>query len=490
MKNSYLDRVGELIDNKRARVQILTELEAHIADKTDYYLELGYSREEAESKAAEEMGDPEEAAVSLNALQSVKWYKKPFNIIVIALILLVLVLSAPLRDSLNYGSFLHDINHSLIKDVLSLALFVGLALVIALSYKRKNKFTAVASAVFCLLLLLLPLLWRLMYSAGLVDELASRSFPIDILYGFSAMSAVFAPMYFSLVTLFTKNPFGLVDSVLTPTAFPYSIRTIYTALSYLTILFFLVWSLIVVIKIIRSERCLKSKSFNKSHRVFRTAAICVSSAAAVVMLISSVFACLKIPEYNAKSRDMIDFITEYEPSDTKADVLKRADSYGFNLERVSDAGDDNGFLQVYSYYFGNCSVSYFADCFDDEEDFEFSTGNIMSYSVDFSGSIQPISESSITVGKNAFDSLKPNETTLGDFKHDGDFYKARSVTAFTDGRVQFFYSVENLDSLWVIEFENGVLIKNESMNFENETYENETEPPVDELPTVNNPLFD
>ena len=471
MKNSYLDRVGELIDNKRARVQILTELEAHIADKTDYYLELGYSREEAESKAAEEMGDPEEAAVSLNALQSVKWYKKPFNIIVIALILLVLVLSAPLRDSLNYGSFLHDINHSLIKDVLSLALFVGLALVIALSYKRKNKFTAVASAVFCLLLLLLPLLWRLMYSAGLVDELASRSFPIDILYGFSAMSAVFAPMYYSLVTLFTKNPFGLVDSVLTPTAFPYSIRTIYTALSYLTILFFLVWSLIVVIKIIRSERCLKSKSFDKSHRVFRTAAICVSSAAAVVMLISSVFACLKIPEYNAKSRDMIDFITEYEPSDTKADVLKRADSYGFNLERVSDAGDDNGFLQVYSYYFGNCSVSYFADCFDDEEDFEFSTGNIMSYSVDFSGSIQPISESSITVGKNAFDSLKPNETTLEDFKHDGDFYKARSVTAFTDGRVQFFYS-------------------NESMNFENETYENETEPPVDELPTVNNPLFD
>ena len=457
MKNSYLDRVGELIDNKRARVQILTA---------------------------------EEAAVSLNALQSVKWYKKPFNIIVIALILLVLVLSAPLRDSLNYGSFLHDINHSLIKDVLSLALFVGLALVIALSYKRKNKFTAVASAVFCLLLLLLPLLWRLMYSAGLVDELASRSFPIDILYGFSAMSAVFAPMYYSLVTLFTKNPFGLVDSVLTPTAFPYSIRTIYTALSYLTILFFLVWSLIVVIKIIRSERCLKSKSFDKSHRVFRTAAICVSSAAAVVMLISSVFACLKIPEYNAKSRDMIDFITEYEPSDTKADVLKRADSYGFNLERVSDAGDDNGFLQVYSYYFGNCSVSYFADCFDDEEDFEFSTGNIMSYSVDFSGSIQPISESSITVGKNAFDSLKPNETTLGDFKHDGDFYKARSVTAFTDGRVQFYYSVENLDSLWVIEFENGVLIKNESMNFENETFENETEPPVDELPTVNNPLFD
>ena len=464
MKNSYLDRVGELIDNKRARVQILTELEAHIADKTDYYLELGYSREEAESKATEQMGDPEEAAVSLNALQSVKWYKKPFNIIVIALILLVLVLSAPLRDSLNYGSFLHDINHSLIKDVLSLALFVGLALVIALSYKRKNKFTAVASAVFCLLLLLLPLLWRLMYSAGLVDELSSRSFPIDILYGFSAMSAVFAPMYYSLVTLFTKNPFGLVDSVLTPTAFPHSIRTIYTALSYLTILFFLVWSLIVVIKIIRSERCLKSKSFDKSHRVFRTAAICVFSAAAVVMLISSVFACLKIPEYNAKSRDMIDFITEYEPSDTKADVLKRADSYGFNLERVSDAGDDNGFLQVYSYYFGNCSVSYFADCFDDEEDFEFSTGNIMSYSVDFSGSIQPISESSITVGKNAFDSLKPNET--------------------------IYYSVENLDSLWVIEFENGVLIKNESMNFENETYENETEPPVDELPTVNNPLFD
>ena len=55
MKNSYLEKVENYIKNKSAKKQILSELEAHIEDKTDYYLDIGYEREEAEQKALEEM---------------------------------------------------------------------------------------------------------------------------------------------------------------------------------------------------------------------------------------------------------------------------------------------------------------------------------------------------------------------------------------------------------------------------------------------------
>ena len=67
MQNNFIDRVWILIENKTARESITAELESHILDKADYYEEIGYSKEVAMQKAIEEMGNPDDTAVPLNA---------------------------------------------------------------------------------------------------------------------------------------------------------------------------------------------------------------------------------------------------------------------------------------------------------------------------------------------------------------------------------------------------------------------------------------
>ena len=49
MKNKFLEKVAEQIEDERSRELITAELESHLLDKIDYYIDIGYSREEAES---------------------------------------------------------------------------------------------------------------------------------------------------------------------------------------------------------------------------------------------------------------------------------------------------------------------------------------------------------------------------------------------------------------------------------------------------------
>ena len=49
MKNKFLEKVAEQIEDERSRELITAELESHLLDKIDYYVDIGYSREEAES---------------------------------------------------------------------------------------------------------------------------------------------------------------------------------------------------------------------------------------------------------------------------------------------------------------------------------------------------------------------------------------------------------------------------------------------------------
>ena len=70
MKNKFLDKVAEQIEDERSRELITAELESHLLDKIDYYVDIGYSKEEAEKRATEEMGNPDDTAVPLNALHN------------------------------------------------------------------------------------------------------------------------------------------------------------------------------------------------------------------------------------------------------------------------------------------------------------------------------------------------------------------------------------------------------------------------------------
>ena len=47
MKNKFLDKVAEQIEDELSRELITSELESHLLDKIDYYVDIGYSKEEA-----------------------------------------------------------------------------------------------------------------------------------------------------------------------------------------------------------------------------------------------------------------------------------------------------------------------------------------------------------------------------------------------------------------------------------------------------------
>ena len=48
MTNGFIEKVAEQISDKHSRKLITAELESHLLDKIDYYVDIGYSKEEAE----------------------------------------------------------------------------------------------------------------------------------------------------------------------------------------------------------------------------------------------------------------------------------------------------------------------------------------------------------------------------------------------------------------------------------------------------------
>lgn len=58
-KDEYVVKAVSKIQNENAKFEVSYELESHIADRIEYYEEIGYDEETAAQKAVEHMGDPE-----------------------------------------------------------------------------------------------------------------------------------------------------------------------------------------------------------------------------------------------------------------------------------------------------------------------------------------------------------------------------------------------------------------------------------------------
>lgn len=69
-KDEYINEVTALIKNKTVRNDVKKELEAHIDDRTQYYLDAGYDEEISVKRAVEMMGRPDEVAKSLEKLHN------------------------------------------------------------------------------------------------------------------------------------------------------------------------------------------------------------------------------------------------------------------------------------------------------------------------------------------------------------------------------------------------------------------------------------
>ncbi len=68
----YLRQVGEQIRWKRARPQLLAELETHLLDQRDDCLSQGMTEEEAQKEAVRQMGDPVDVGQALDAVHRPK----------------------------------------------------------------------------------------------------------------------------------------------------------------------------------------------------------------------------------------------------------------------------------------------------------------------------------------------------------------------------------------------------------------------------------
>ncbi len=134
MKNKFIEQVTAQIKNKTARTQIEQELESHILDKIDYYIEIGYPYEEAERRATEEMGNPEDTALPLNALH--KKGKRIFERAIWIWICIIYFFVSPLSADFNYQSDWYVISHSIGVDFLSLAFAAIFVFILIRAQKR------------------------------------------------------------------------------------------------------------------------------------------------------------------------------------------------------------------------------------------------------------------------------------------------------------------------------------------------------------------
>lgn len=69
-KEEYINEVTALIKNKAVRNDVKKELEAHIDDRTEYYLNAGYDEDVSVKRAVEMMGSPKDVAESLEKLHN------------------------------------------------------------------------------------------------------------------------------------------------------------------------------------------------------------------------------------------------------------------------------------------------------------------------------------------------------------------------------------------------------------------------------------
>ena len=229
MKYDYLNAVEQRLKKENSKKTILAELEAHIDDKLEYYLELGYSKEEAEKRAVEEMGEPDDAALPLRALHS-KAKTTVLMIVTIVYVVLVLIAEYSIK-AMQYSNGLayHTDNragnpHNIWMDFLSFAIVSGFVILLILAYKKKS--ISVPVIIFISLLLMLGgefLLYRLIdilqaifpkSYEGMGYMLAETSLR-DKLLEF-VPCAVFQPFLYAVFKIFTSGISGYTESILSP----------------------------------------------------------------------------------------------------------------------------------------------------------------------------------------------------------------------------------------------------------------------------------
>ncbi len=245
MENKFVTDVVKLIKNKNAKKSIQAELESHILDKADYYMEIGYSKDEAFKRATEEMGDAEETAVPLNKLND-----NPYNAIFNILSFITLVVIVIFFNKNNYYfSYVYDnlyyFPHYISLDFISTFIFACYILLLWLSHKLKSKAVPI--------MIILSFIAMAFFSFKTTHFGTFQNSPSNALY-------IFQPMSYSIITILTKGISQYINSIF---GYSYVVSDslnyiIYNVLSITFLLLIIATAIMVFVSTYKLERLLKT----------------------------------------------------------------------------------------------------------------------------------------------------------------------------------------------------------------------------------------
>lgn len=317
MKNKFIEQVTAQIKNKKARAQIEQELESHILDKIDYYVEIGYPYEEAERRATEEMGSPEDTAIPLNALH--KNGKKMFERAIWICICIIYFFASSLGADFNYQSDWYVISHSIVIDFLSLAFAAFFVFILIMAQKRHSKLLAGFVGGEILLISLISL----------------------IKGGAGSVFSLFAPMFYAFVTIISQGFEGYIDRIFGYGYIPDSLKPALAVLSAALMIIIFAWSVVLFISIYRKERMRSTQKMIKPIKIVKYV---ISILLAVNFVVMAYATALAVSGLSEKTEDtklersmMIETVINWDMSKSEDELL----SYLYGLGYKNYHSEDN-----------------------------------------------------------------------------------------------------------------------------------------------------
>ena len=177
-KEEYLEDIISHIKDKRAKIEVKKELEAHLDDRTAFYTDAGYDEDYALSKAIERMGNADEIGLKYSRVYNTEHYRSLSYVftflyalgIIIGVVLTIIIIDA------NYD--IYDV--SLFICIASVAVFMFSSLAYYFAQKSHDDGNYISFSFISFLNILAPL--------------------------------TFIPFGYTILSLFLKFPYDIIEN--------------------------------------------------------------------------------------------------------------------------------------------------------------------------------------------------------------------------------------------------------------------------------------
>lgn len=363
MRQEYLQAVAGRINDKTARRQITEELESHLLDKIDYYTEIGYSPEEAEKRAVEEMGDPDDTALPLSTLHG----KRNLPLTVAALVFPVGmgILSIILPYDLLYRNAMQT--HELWADWTSLGILTATVALFILGAKYKSKAATLLTMAAISMPFIITLIRLVIIQMQLLQTPKNMSGHWELSVFAPELTNPFEPSLYAPVKTVMSGFFGYSESMLAESYIGESTAQALMAAGIVLYLLLMAWGLFQFIAILRQEHLRNTKISFRVLRIIRRIAVVLLGLIILLTAAGTVAGLTHSDENSGFAENersaMIDIVIQSDVDAFDDTILKQS---GFDLTEqpsetaynatYSRAGSDNVIFYVKD-NMGTCSLS-------------------------------------------------------------------------------------------------------------------------------------